>query len=57
MTTMTVKGAGPKRRQGVGERERKRLTAQASRAFWDHLSPEERSAGIKCRAAKLRKEQ
>ena len=52
MATMTVKGAGRKRWEGVGEEERKRLTAQASHAFWDHLSAEERSAEMRRRAMK-----
>jgi hypothetical protein len=55
MATMTVKAAGQKRWAGVGAAERKRLTAQASHAFWDRLSPAERSAEMKRRAVKRRK--
>jgi hypothetical protein len=39
----------------ASEQEKKESASHASRAYWDALSPEERSAEMKRRAAKRKK--
>jgi hypothetical protein len=51
----TTKQAGRKRWRNVSVEERKELMSEASRAFWDALSPEQRSAEMKRRAKKRKK--
>lgn len=51
----TTQDAGKARWKGVSAKERKELMRQASRAYWDSLSPEERSAEMKRRAKKRKR--
>lgn len=51
----TTKEAGRKRWQGVGVKQRKELMKAASRKYWDALTPEQRSAEMKRRAAKRKR--
>jgi hypothetical protein len=51
MTTMASRG-GTEAVGGVGEAERKRLTAKATRAFWGNLWPAEPSAEMQRRTVK-----
>jgi hypothetical protein len=44
-----------KRWANATEEEKKASASRASRAYWDALSPEERSAEMKRRAAKRKK--
>jgi Spy/CpxP family protein refolding chaperone len=53
--SMTTKQAGQKRWKGVSVRRRKELMKTASRKYWDSLTPEQRSAEMKRRAAKRKK--
>jgi hypothetical protein len=50
-----LKGARAKRWEGKTEEEKKQTASNASRAYWDKMTPEERSAEIKRRWAKRRK--
>jgi hypothetical protein len=51
----TTKQAGRKRWAGIGDEERRELMASAAKAYWDSLTPEQRSAEMKRRAAKRKK--
>jgi len=46
-----LRAAGHKRWKGVSKPERARLAGAAGKAFWNNLTPEERSVEMKRRAA------
>jgi hypothetical protein len=46
---------GKKRATGMTPEQRSKTASEASRAYWDSMSPEERSAEMKRRAAKRKK--
>jgi hypothetical protein len=47
---MSTSEAGRKRWKGTTKKERTEQAKQASRTFWDSLTPEQRSAEMKRRA-------
>jgi hypothetical protein len=51
----TTQDAGKARWKHVSAKDRKELMRSASRAFWDALSPEQRSALMKRRAKKRKR--
>ena len=52
---MTTEEAGRRRWKGTTKKERKELASKAVGSFWAKLSPEERSAEMKRRAAKRKR--
>jgi hypothetical protein len=50
-----LRRAARKRWAKASEEEKKAAVAHASRAYWDNLTPEERSAEMKRRAAKRKR--
>lgn len=52
---MSTEEAGRRRWKGTTIKQRKELAAKAVSSFWDKLSPEQRSAEMKRRAVKRKK--
>jgi hypothetical protein len=52
---MSTAEAGRKRWKGTTKKERTEQAQGAARIFWDSLTPEERSAEMKQRAAKRKR--
>jgi hypothetical protein len=50
-----MRAAVAKRIKKISPRRRREIAGQASRAYWDRLTPEERSAEMKRRSAKRKK--
>ena len=52
---MTTEDAGKKRWKGVRKKEHREISAKGGQSAWAGMTPEERSAEMKRRAAKRKK--